>query len=575
LVKQFLSFFYNEKARIKIKEMELKLLLLLFSILGIANAQSPSFLWAKSAGGTQFYYDDGNSVSTDASGNVYVTGYFQSPTITFGTTTLTNTGGFDFFITKYDAGGNVLWAKSAIGVGQKDDIGQSISIDANGNVYVIGLFYSSSITFGTITLTNSGINTDDIFVVKYNSNGNVLWAKREGGTYYDEGKSISTDANGNVLITGNFSSSTLSLGTTTLTSGGMFSWNFFVVKYDSNGNTLWAKGAGGTLGELANSISADVNGNVFVIGIFSSPSLSLGTTTLTNSGLSDIFVVKYDINGNVLWAKGAGGTDDDLAYSVSTDANGNVFMSGSFKSQTISFGTTTLTNVNVGSYFVTKYDTNGNMLWAKSAGGTNYDAGYGTSADGNGNVYVTGCFYSSSLSFGLTTLTNANTGLNESDMFVVKYDANGNVLWAKSQGGIDQDVGHALSVNASGDIFVTGHFHNYPIAFGSTTLTTVGGSIFVAKLGVMATGINSSSNNSIINIFPNPCSSSTTLQVNVNLEDAMLVVYNSLGQVVKEVKNISSKNVTLSLDNLSSGTYLVRLTKENAIYTNKLVITDK
>ena len=142
------------------------------------NAQTPNWQWAKSAGGTD--HDDGQSVSTDASGNVYVTGWFQSQSITFGTTTLTNeldtnTGVYhtSMFIVKYDASGNVLWTKSAIGINSMSHLG--ISTNAIGNVYLVGSFTKPSISFGTTTLTKTGI-----FVVKYDASGNVIWARSAG-----------------------------------------------------------------------------------------------------------------------------------------------------------------------------------------------------------------------------------------------------------------------------------------------------------------------------------------------------------------------------------------------------------
>jgi len=561
--------------------MKVTLLIISFAIFGITNAQSASFLWAKSAGGTS--YDEGNCISTDANGNVYVTGYFQSPSITFGTTTLTNTGAFDIFVVKYDASGNVLWAKGVGGT--KDDVGNGISTDANGNVYVTGFFYSTSITFGTTTLKNHSNSTNDIFIVKYDANGNVLWAKNEGGLGYEFGKSVATDANGNVFVTGNFSSSTITLGTSTLSNTSAFAWDIFVVKYDASGNALWAKGAGGTTSEYANGISTDAKGNVFVTGGFYSASISFGTTTLKNTmaNSSDIFVVKYDAGGNVLWAKNEGGTDEDDGYSISTDANGNAFLTGQFKSPSITFGAITLTNnppnpsTGTVSYdmFVVKYDASGNVLWAKGVGGVDYEVGFNSSTDANGNVYVTGGFHSNSITFGTTTLTNAYVGQWHSDIFVVKYDTNGNVLWAKGVGGIDDDFGHGISADANGNVYVTGYFHSPSIAFGTTTLTNTGGSVFVVKLGGVTTGLDDLSVNSTIKIFPNPFSSSTTLQVNENLKDATLTVYNSFGQIVKEIKNLSGLTVVLSLDNLACGSYFVRLTDENKIYTNKLVLTDK
>ena len=344
----------------QMKTMKTKLLILSYAFCAVANAQAPAYLWAKRAGGTS--YDVGNSCSTDANGNIIAIGFFKSLSINFGTTTLTNadnTGNtIDIFIVKYDAAGNVLWAKSAGGT--DDDGGYSCSTDASGNIIATGYFTSPSITFGSTTLTNAGAGYDDMFIVKYNAAGNVLWAKSAEGTSWDYGNSCTTDANGNIFATGGFYSSSINFGTTTLTNA------------DNTGNTI------------------------------------------------DIFIVKYDAAGNVLWAKSAGGTDDDEVLSCTTDANGNIITTGFFSSPTITFGTTTLTNANAGGFdmFIVKYDAGGNVLWAKSAGGTSEDDGLSCSTDANGNIIATGFFYSPSITFGTTTLTNEGGD----DIFIVKYD---------------------------------------------------------------------------------------------------------------------------------------------------------
>ena len=136
---------------------------------------------------------------------------------------------------------------------------------------------------------------------------------------------------------------------------------------------LWAKGAGGTYNDYTHSIAVDANGNSYVTGYFDSPTITFGSTVLTNAnsagGTCDIFIVKYDESGNVLWAKGEGGTSTDYAYSITVDANGNSFITGYFDSPSIIFGSTTLTNAdntgNTGDIFIVKYNTSGNVLWAK------------------------------------------------------------------------------------------------------------------------------------------------------------------------------------------------------------------
>lgn len=442
------------------------------------------------------------------------------------------------------------------------------------------IVYSPSITFGSTTLSNSS-TANDVFVVKYNANGNILWAKSEGGTGYEDGKGIATDADGNIYVAGHFSSPSVSFETFTLTNTSSPAGEIFLVKYDSNGNALWAKGGGQSpLTETVSNLAVDANGNAYITGHFYDSSVWFGIINLTKTGSSesDLYVAKYDSTGNVLWAKNEGGTGNDFGKSLSTDANGNVFVTGYFKSPSITFGTTTLTNVGTSTgslnVFVVKYDSIGNSLWAKGVGDTESEIANSIITDANGNAYVTGNFKSSSISFGTNTLTKAGSTYY-SDIFLVKYDSNGNDIWAKGIGGTDSETGLGVATDANGDLFLTGYFYSPSITFGATTLHNSGGSLFVVKLGNSVIGIDNLTSSSTIRLFPNPASSSITLQADEILKDATLTIYNTVGQKVKETKNISGKSVILSLNNLANGQYILKLQMENKVYKDKLIIIDK
>lgn len=443
------------------------------------QAQVATAEWAIRAGGDNIDY--GQSITTDSSGNVYVTGDFASDSIAFGTTTLINdSAGYpDMYVVKYDASGNVLWAKSA--GGSDYDRGYDISTDVSGNVYVVGYFQSSSITFGSITLTNAGYK--NMYVVKYDAFGNVMWAKSAGGNGDDSSLGISTDASSNVYVTGNFSSPTITFGSYTLTNNNAGYADMYVVKYDANGNVLWAKRVGGSNYDTGSDICIDVSGNVYLTGHFGSSSITFGSITLTNTNLGseDMFVVKYDASGNVLWAKSAGGMNSDYGIGISTDISGNVYVTGGFQSPSITFGSTTFTNAGICDMYVVKYDGSGNVLWAKStSSATSTDAGHSISTDVLGNVYVTGYFQSSSITFGSITLTNAHSGWEE--MYVVKYTTEGGVLWARSAGGSVHDSGNGISADAFGNVYVTGGFNSPTLTFGAVTLTKSGANnMFVVK----------------------------------------------------------------------------------------------
>lgn len=546
------------------------LFLLLFGLLSLSQtvyAQSPDWLWANSAGGS--FPDKGYGITTDVNGNVLVTGSFRSSAITFGTTTLINTNtGDDIFVVKYDALGNVLWAKSAIG--SANEVGQSVSTDESGNVLVTGYYNSPSITFGTTTLTNSG--EQDIYVVKYDAAGNVLWAKSSGGLYDDRGASISTDASGNIFITGYFESASISFGTTTLTNANITKADIFIAKYDASGNELWAKSAGALAPDYGQSIAADLTGNVLVTGFFSSPSITFDTVTLTKISSDDIFVVKYDASGNVLWAKSAGGSAFDNAFGICTDAGGNVLVTGIFTSPILTFDAIALTHTGGSDIFVAKYDASGNVMWAKTAQGLNEERGESISTDNAGNVLLAGSFTSPTLKFGTITLTNQGSN----DIYIVKYDVSGNVIWAKSVGGIKDDFGQSIATDANGNVLITGNFSSTPLSFGSITLNNGGISdLFVAKLDATTLGIDENSNNSSALIHPNPFNSSTTIQLKSAVSNGHIKVYNVNGKLVKEMINISGQTITIHRDKLANGLYFISLIEDGiVIVSRKILITD-
>src|SRR5688572_760606 len=371
-------------------------------ILIVKYDASGNMLWAKSAGGNSTDLPMG--IATDVYGNVYITGYFKSPNISFGSTILTNAGNNEFYIVKYDAAGNSQWAKRAGGILR--DEGRAITTDASGNVYVTGMFFSSTINFGSTTLINTNnTGSGDAFTVKYDITGNVVWAKSSGGNAEEGPEAICVDANGNVFITGYFNSNPANFGAISLLKAGSIT-DMFIVKYDALGNVLWAKNSLGSHNSAQGSgIVIDVSGNICVAGGFIG-SVNFGATFLTTAGGTDIFLVKFDATGNEIWAKSSGASNHESASDLSSDANGNLYITGSFLSSSISFGSSVLLNASSSSdFFVACYNSTGDAIWGKNAGGNLADVGYSIVTGFSGKVYITGGFASSSITFGGTTLT--------------------------------------------------------------------------------------------------------------------------------------------------------------------------
>ncbi|MGZ3899228.1 MAG: SBBP repeat-containing protein [Bacteroidia bacterium] len=404
------------------------------------------------------------------------------------------------------------WAKSSGGA--ENETIKGVASDTNGNAYITGSFLSSSVVFGSYTLTNSNTFTSvpsaEMFLVKYNPAGIVLWAARAGGTVSESGNAVTTDPAGNVYVAGTFMSQSVSFGPFTLTKTNN-SEDIFIVKYDPSGNVLWAKSALGDQQDVVNSIALDGSGNLYITGFSGSGTLTMETTSLTNSTPSDfIFVAKYDLNGNFIWARQATGNSSNIAASIAADGQGNAYITGYYNSSTLNFGTQTLTNTSVTQppfsnsqgydMFVAKYDMDGNITWTKNFGASEDEVGNSLIYYA-GYVYVGGSYSSPVLPIGPITLTNMNSSGQASDLMLIKLNSSGNVAWAKSGAGMGQDYMHAITGTPTGNIVLTGHFKSSILSFDSQTVTSSGSdeNMFVAQYdangnAIWATGIGGGGN---------------------------------------------------------------------------------
>lgn len=565
-----------------IKSIKIILLIILISSSTITKSQVPVWTWAKGMGGLS---DDKEIyLAIDKDANVYITGYYYSSSISFDNYDINNKG---MFIAKYNPNGDVLWVKSIPSDDNTLTQSYGITTDANGNVYITGVFFGASTTFGTISINNSFNNgSADCFIVKYNTDGNVLWAKSAGGNRNDHGFSVVTDKANNVYVTGDFYSSSIIFGTSTLTNNG--SQNLFITKFDSNGNVIWAKKAGGSGADNSLCITADKYSNIYITGYFYSPQIIFGKDTLTNtdntSNLDDMFIAKYDSSGHAIWAKYAGGNDHDFGMGLTTDDADNIYVTGGFYSSYIKFHTDTLHNINApnSDIFLAKYDSLGNLIWTKSAGGQSFDKSHNVTFANHG-IYIIGYFGNPSVTFDTVSLINTinSSAYYSFDLFLVKYDTSGNVIWGKSFGGHGSDgqlgdQGPNVKADKFGNIYVIGFYQDDSITFGSNTLRNNGyNDIFIAKLQDVVTRIENAAKNNNLNIFPNPFNSSAIIQLNTSVINAEMNVFNLAGQKVITVKNIDGTHIKIFKGNLPSGTYFIQLIEKNKILAiEKVIITD-
>jgi hypothetical protein len=461
-----------------------------------AQAANGSFAWAKSMAGT--LADWSNEIKIDAAGNVYTTGLFQG-TVDFdpgpGTHNLTSAGGPDIFVSKLDGNGNFVWARRMGGAlsGADWDEGNSLALDASGNVYITGFFQGvADFDPGPAVYELTSFNESDVFVSKLDTNGNFVWARQMGGTASEFAYSVTVDTGGNIYTTGSFEGiADFDPGASTyhLTSTGI--QEVFISKLDSSGNFVWARSMGGPDFERGEDVVVDSGGHVYTIGWFvGAADFDPGpeTTTLTGAGFGDIFVSKLDSNGNFVWAKRMGGTSFDRGDSLTIDSGGHLYLTGSF-SDTVDFdpgaGISNLVSAGNDDIFVSRLDNNGNFVWARRMGGVNLDDSFGLALDASGNVFTAGSF-SDTVDFDPGPGTYNLTSAGNFDIFVSKLNSSGDFVWARGVGGPNFDASYGLALDTAGNPYTTGYFEgtaDFAPSEGIYNLTSAGdGDIFVLKL---------------------------------------------------------------------------------------------
>ncbi|HII67837.1 MAG TPA: hypothetical protein HA302_07530 [Thermococcaceae archaeon] len=311
----------------------------------------------------------------------------------------------DFWVLKLDKGGNVKWQKIYGGSGSEWAI--SVATADNGDSIVAGF-------------TNSfGAGYDDAWVLRLDANGNVKWQKTYGGNDDDLIRAVTTAPNGDIIATGY-----------TYSFGAGYS-DFWVLRLDENGNVKWQMTYGGNDEDYPVAIAVAPNGEIIVTGA----TLSFG------AGGTDVWVLRLDANGNVKWQKTYGGSADEEAYAVAVAENGDIIVAG----DTMSFG------AGGADFWVLRLDANGNIKWQKAYGGSGDEDAWAIAIVENGDIIVTG----ESNSF----------GAGYYDAWLLRLDANGNVKWQKTYGGIDNDdIARAVLIAENSDLIVAGATYSFSVS---------------------------------------------------------------------------------------------------------------
>jgi hypothetical protein len=346
-------------------------------------AAPPVISWSTQFGTTS--YDDASGVSFDHLGHVYVTG------TTDGVLGQTNFGGDDAYLAKYDLDGNQIWRQQFGSIG--NDIGVKVAADSSGSTFVIGR------TRGELAGANAG--GLDSFISKYDASGTALWTRQFGSAGDEFASHLTVDPFGNALVVGRTSGSVAAFN------AGNF--DALVTKYDGNGNQQWSRQFGTSAWDESFGVASDAFGNVFVVGD------TQGSLDGPFLGSQDIFLRKYDVNGTLIWRKQFGTIAWDKSFEAVADDQGNVYFTGWSRGN--------LPGPNAGQYdaIIEKYNSDGNLLWARQFGTSNYDYAFAISLDSAGNVYVGG-------QEDVVDLVAEPVG---GSAFLAKYSASGDFAWKK------------------------------------------------------------------------------------------------------------------------------------------------
>lgn len=549
--------------------------LLLIIVFCNQNFSQSTLQWSTYYGGTD--NDGGASVTTDVLGNIYLVGTSASISgIASGGFKDTITGSYDAFLVKFDEAGNRLW--STYYGGNMSDHGISVVTDASGDVYMAGQTTSTSGIDSNGVQNIYGGGLFDAFLVKFDSNGNRIWATYYGGTGDDQATGLAIDSLGNVYMSGNTTSTTgIASGGFQNALGSIGYEDAFIVKFDSSGNRIWATYYGGTQSEEAWGIATDIFGNVFISGnTMSSSGIASGGFQNSYGGSEDAYLVKFDSTGNRIWATYYGGASVEVGYKIVTDALGNIYMAGwTDNASGIASGGFQNTMNGFSDAILIKFNAVGNRVWATYYGGAGLEYGSALGIDAAGYVYLAG--YTDSPS-AVASSGFQNTYSDSTDAFLVTFTPSGNRLCASYFGGISYDDCSSIFIDALGNVYITGTTTSSTTISASGFQNTYGGGNGDAYLAQIVTcsplSVEENKNELLLNIYPNPINQSASLEFqNQKNENYTLTIYDIQGRIVRTIKEIKTNRIEIEKQEMTSGLYFLQLqTERQVVATGKLMI---
>ena len=398
-------------------------------------------------------------VEIDNDGNSFIAGYVTGETAFNSTSVIQNAAGNgDIYVAKYDQNGSLVWYKKF--GGNYSDRAYDLAIGPDQNIVITGQFFGS-VTFGSTTL-QSAANSKDIFLLKLNTNGDVIWALKEGGSMAENAYGLTVDQQNNVILTGQYQGNA-TIANTNFSSiidplTNLPSFDLFISKYDPSGNPLWVLNGAAEKEERGLAVAVDSQDNIFVTGQYSDTLLFAGNT-YNNNGYNVGFVTKISPSGQVQFFNNirAGFA---LPYDLEVNAQDKVVITGDFLGNMNYFHNnqpTAIQNQFVKKIFILTIENSGAYNWSYTLGSDNNISASSVSIDPDNNVFVTG-FFSCALSQLHDTVPALWNSVGFKDPYVLKVSGQGDFMYAKQMGGKMDDIGHGIAVNSVDKPIVCGGF---------------------------------------------------------------------------------------------------------------------
>lgn len=543
-------------------------------ILNDSYSQEINFNWNKIFGNTG--NTSGLAIQSDTSGNIYASGSFEG-SINYNGTIINSTGGKDGFLLKLDSAGDLIWSKH---FSSNNDVNiNSLAIDKNNNLILLG-DYKVKVDFDLSLITN---NTDtfyssNMFVCKYSSNGNLLWAKNTGGRSFS-GNSLTVDLNNDIIITGKSVDINYFDTLTAVTTLDSFivttplgsHWEYyhpemnFIAKYDTGGNKIWIKKSGGN----SHKVISDNGNNIIITGNFSGNTY-FDSALVSGIGTETSFLAHYSPNGDLHWVKTSGGSANwNCGYGLAIDTANNIYQSGQILGNNIEFGGNIILPFAGIDAYLSKYDINGNLIWhhligtpTTMEGKHNANCGKALKTDNNGDIFLLG-YFMDTLICGIDTLKSNGAY----DLMLLKYNSNGTILTSGQYTDYGFIEGVDLSIGVNREIYLTG-----------LTTKNFWGSIypsyaFIGKVDntipTTPVGLNAIRNQDLMSIYPNPSNGLFNLNFGVAKSLKKINIYSIDG---KRIQEFTTNNASISFVIKDRGVYFVSVQFNDELGFCKVIV---